>query len=307
MSIAINNNNGIIEVSQNGAVPRSYFRCGGNSKAIGSDYIQISIDKDTYNVLWFDLNISGYTPESQYAALYMLAQIFANVPVNPPAPLPPKLKINPDTSTRFDIPAYTGGTDSDFTIEWLQYMHSDTSFPRIYSIGQYPAQNAISIEGDTLYLWLNGGIVSSESMPIDYLNKWYHMVVTRSADTILVWATDSSNNSTQMINATYSNAIPTNGLDFYIGSENADGTYYNGLINNFRWSKDLAVYGTSSPTYPTAPFNVGTAILLIGQGTDLATQLIDQSSTCTITASNITYNSNSGISGYNGSLKFGTI
>lgn len=305
MSIAINNNNGIIEVSQNGAVPRSYFKCGGNSKAIGSDYIQILIGKDAYDVLWSNLNIGGYTPESQYAALYMLAQIFANVPVNPPAPPPTTLKVNPDISTRFDIPPYPSG-GSDFTIEWLQYMHSDANFPRIYSIGQYPAQNAVSIEGDTLYLWLNGGIQASAYLP-DYINPyldtWIHMVITRESNTIYGWA-----NGNLIITFTYTNAIPTNGLDFYIGSENADATYYNGLISNFRWSKNVAVYGASSPTYPTAPFDVETAILLIGQGGDLSSQLTDQSGYCTITASGITYNANSGISGdTNGSLQFGTI
>lgn len=85
MLISIYNSSGIINIIQSLSVPRSYFQCSGSAKAIGSDYVQIQIDKDTYDVLWSELDIDGNTPESQYAALYMLAQVFANVPVNPPA------------------------------------------------------------------------------------------------------------------------------------------------------------------------------------------------------------------------------
>lgn len=308
MSISIYNSSGIIDIIQNLNVPRSYFQCGGSARAIGDDYVQISIDKDTYNVLWGELDIDGYTPESQYAALYMLAQVFANVPVNPPAPPPPTVKVNPPSSSTFNIPSYPPileGDSSDFTIEWLQYMHTDANFPRIYSIGQYPAQNAVSIEGGTLYLWLNGSIAGTYTLsllPGDYLDTWLHVVITRSVDTIYVWI-----NEILAIGVVYTSAIPTNGLDFYIGSENADGTYYNGLISNFRWTNS-AVYGTSSPTFPIDSLTVLTnTILLIGTGSDLAAQLTDQSGTNTITASNVTYNVDSGISGYPGSLQFGTI
>lgn len=214
----------------------------------------------------------------------------------------PSLRVIPDVPTRFDIPEYTGGSNSDFTIEWLQYMHTDADFPRIYSIGQYPAQNAVSIEGGTLYLWLNGGIVGSASLP-GYLNIWSHIVITRKEGLLIAWI-----NGTPLIAITYTNAIPSNGLDFYIGSENAPNTYYNGLISNFRWSKGEAVYGVDPPTYPTVPLDTGNTILLIGQGADLINQLTDQTATNTITATNVTYNTDSGIFGdSNGSLQFGTI
>lgn len=222
----------------------------------------------------------------------------------------PSLRINPPSTNTFDIPEYPSpveGESSDFTIEWLQYMHTDTSFPRIYSIGQYPAQNAVSIEGDTLYLWLNGSIFGSAYLPdyIDpYLDTWIHIVITRKTTDLGVWA-----NGIKIIEfSTYTSAIPTNGLDFYIGSENAENTYYNGLISNFRWSQG-AVYGTDPPPpYPTNPLTVlDSTILLIGTGTDLTSQLTDQTGVNTITASGCVYNTNSGISGYDGSLQFGTI
>jgi hypothetical protein len=306
MSISINNNNGIIDIIQSGAVPRSYFRCGGNSKAIGTDYIQIIIDKDTYSVLWSELNIGGYTPESQYAALYMLAQVFAGVPVNPPAPPPTTLKVNPQTINTFDIPENTIGSVGDFTIEWLQYMHTENGFPRVYSIGQYPAQNAVSIEGGgTLYLWLNGSLVGNADITsYGYLNNWLHIVITRYKSEMYVWL-----NGINLIQVTYPNAIPTNGLDFYIGSENANDTYYNGLISNFRWTTGVAVYFDTAPDYPILPLSVypGT-VLLIGLGNDITEQTTDQTGINTITNTNCTFNSDSGISGNSdGSIQFGTI
>ena len=314
MSFNIYNASGIIYINQDPTLQRQYFRCGGIAKGIGNDDVQIIIGKDTYTTQWANMYIDGYTPESQYAALYMLAQVFAGIPVYPPPPPPQPpttLKVNPPLSTTFDIPAYTGNRDSDFTREWLQYMKSDVDFPRIYSIGQYPAQNAVSIEGGTLYLWLNGSIAGSydlSTLSNGYIEIWLHIVVTRTDSDLIVWAGYSDNTYTKIIGSiVYANAIPTNGLDFYIGSENASNTYYNGLISNFRWSKDFAVYGTDAPTYPIALLDVGTAILLIGQGTDLTSQLTDQAGICTITNTNCTYNADSGISGYDGSIQFGTI
>jgi hypothetical protein len=222
--------------------------------------------------------------------------------------LPPTstLRIIPENSDTFDISKYTGGTDSDFTIEWLQYMHTDDNFPRVYSIGQYPAQNAVSIENDTLYLWLDGAMAAYSYLPSSfgpYLDMWVHIVVTRFADNLFVWMND-----TPIITIAYTNAIPTNGLDFYIGSENAPNTYYNGLISNFRWTKSEAVYGPYPPTYPTEPFvTPSNTILLIGVGNNLTSQLTDQVGINTITNTSCTYNTDSGIPGYDGSLQFGTV
>ena len=141
-----------------------------------------------------------------------------------------------------------------------------------------------------------------------YLDIWLHIVVTRKGTDLVAWAGYSDNSYEKIIGFnTYTDAIPTNGDDFYIGSENAPDTYYSGLISNFRWSKDFAVYGTDAPTYPIALLDVGTAILLIGQGTDLTSQLTDQAGICTITNTNCTYNADSGISGIDGSIQFGTI
>ena len=311
MSFNIYNASGIIYINQDPTLQRQYFRCGGSAIGIGNDDVQIIIGKDTYTTQWANMYIDGYTPESQYAALYMLAQVFAGVPVNPPAPPPTTLQVIPDNPNRFDIPEYTGGIDSDFTIEWLQYMHTDNDFPRVYSIGQYPAQNAVSIEGGTLYLWLNGSIAGSydlSTLSNGYLDQWLHIVIAREGIEIYGWVVYSNNIYTSILSISDGSAIPTNGLDFYIGSENAANTYYNGLISNFRWVTGMSIYGSNPPTYPTSPLVGYNGIkLLIGQGTSLSSQLTDQTGYSTITNTNCTYNADSGISGYDGSIQFGTI
>ena len=311
----INKVSNVIEISQDGGLPRCYFGVSGEFCPSGEDEnleidgFLINMEKDTYNVKWYDLLINDTSPTDLANAALLLSQVFGITfpPAPPIPPTNPLLKVNPPSVNTFDIPAYGDG-GSDFTIEWLQYMHTDADFPRIYSIGQYPAQNAVSIEGDTLYLWLNGSDVGSAYLPnfIDpYLDTWIHIVVTRKGTGLAVWA-----NGVKIIGTLpYPDAIPTNGLDFYIGSENAVDTYYNGLISNFRWNKGEAVYGIDPPPYPTVPLIVETGtVLLVGQGTDLTSQLTDVTGTNTITANGCTYNTDSGISGdTNGSIQFGTI
>lgn len=277
---------------------------------VETDGLLIYIDRDCYEEKWYNLVINGTSPTSLSNAQSLLSQALAPTP-----PITnPTLKVNPLTPNIFDIEGQNQFEDGNFTIEWLQYMHTDNDFPRVYSIGQYPAQNAVSIEGGTLYLWLNGSIAGSydlSTLSSGYLDVWLHIVVTRRGNSIYVWAGYSDNSYTQLMTINDGSAIPTNGLDFYIGSENAPNTYYNGLISNFRWCANelnAAIYGTSSPTYPTSllyPFN--SARLLIGQGTTLANQIADQTGKNTTTNTGCKYNSGSGISGYNGSLQFGTI
>lgn len=57
-------------------------------------------------------------------------------------------------------PDFRNGT-GDFTIEWFQYATTvGNSYPRIFSIGSYPASIAVSQEGSdasrTFYAWISG-------------------------------------------------------------------------------------------------------------------------------------------------------
>jgi len=223
----------------------------------------------------------------------------------------PLLKVNPPSPNTFDILQWTNNTgeDGNFTIEWLMYMYTNAGSKTIYSIGQ---QNTVYIDSGVMFLVFNGSVQGAyplSALPGPYLNTWLHVAVTRYKGLIKVYITSDTWPAQYVISGTDASAIPTNGNDFYIGSENGNDTYYNGLISNFMFTNNYDIYSFSPPTYPTSPLiPIFETILLIGQGTDLALQLTDVTAINTITATNVTYNAVSGISGdTNGSLQFGTI
>jgi hypothetical protein len=229
-----------------------------------------------------------------------LGRVVPPEPIPPPPPVESSVFIPNDP--RFDIPSY-----GSFTIEWWMKMTNDDGFPRIYSIGQYPAQNAVSIEGGTLYLWLNGGINQAYSL-VDYVGQWVHVVVMRYLD-LFAGTTNIGVyiNGSKLGEISNINEISTNGLDLYIGSENAPGTYLNGLLSNFRWSLTNEYDGAGFPS-PQTPLGVTSQTkLLMFQGSDLATESADQSGLNTPVVLDCVYNTDNPFIGYEGSLQFGTI
>ena len=303
MSISIYNSSGIINIIQSLSVPRSYFQCSGSAKAIGSDYVQIQIDKDTYDLLWSELDIDGNTPESQYAALYMLAQVFANVPVIPPAP-PTNLSLTIAPNANFDIPAYTGNIpiDSDFTIEWGAKMTADDNHPRAWSIGSFPdAAHAVSIENGTLYYWIGGVNVKNVTVT-NHIGNWTYFTIMRVTTFIYIFQ-----DGIQITSLGFTDAIPTNGLPLYLGSEGND-SLQNGLMSNFRWN-NTSVYNTGGFTPPSVPLtSVSGTQLLIFQGNTLPLEITDNSGLGNIVTNGTgIYNADSPFAGYQGSIQFGTI
>lgn len=318
--LIINKVSNVIEISQDGGLPRCYFGVSGKFYPSGKDEnleidgFLINMEKDTYNVKWYDLLINDTSPTDLANAALLLSQVFGITfpPAPPIPPINPLLKVNPPSVNTFDIPEWITGNDGNFTIEWLQYMYTDTNFPRLYSIGQYPAQNAVSVEGGVLYLWLNGSIQGTYDLSLlsgGYIDVWVNVVVERYKDFIRVWLQPFGQYPAQnVIEISNTAAIPTLGNDLYIGSENAPNTYYNGLISNFRFTINYAVNGGGVPDYPmNALLPVTGTVLLIGVGGDLPKQLTDQAEINTITASNLTYNIDSGIASVEGSIQFGTI
>jgi len=225
------------------------------------------------------------------------------------ANLNPLLRVDPPSPNTFDILEWTNvtGTNGDFTIEWLMYMYTNAGSKTIYSIGQ---QNTVYIDSSgVMFLVFNGSVQGAyplSALPGPYLNTWLHVAVTRYKGLIKVYITSSTWLAQEVINGTDASAIPTNGNDFYIGSENAPNTYYNGLISNFMFTNNYNIYYSSLPTFPIIPLTpIFETILLIGQGTDLTLQLTDQTGINATTSANLIYNAVSGISGdTNGSLEF---
>jgi len=153
------------------------------------------------------------------------------------------------------------GTGS-FTIEWWQYMTSQTSFPRVFAVGNYPSTSVgVSIEGGTFYVWEAGTFRFSYSLTSDgYLNRWIHFAVSRDNNTTRVFK-----NGTQ-IGSSYSdtNNITNSSTLLCIGQESSPGAgaYFDGYISNFRILKGTGLY-TASFTVPNTQLTAITNTTLL--------------------------------------------
>lgn len=135
-------------------------------------------------------------------------------------------------STDFDIVG-------DFTIEMFVNMSNLNGYPRPYSFGQYPAPNAMSIEGSTqLYFWGNNeNLVNGAFEP--NIGQWYHLCVMGSGETVHMYI-DGFN----VASSPYGGSISSQGLPLTIGFGNEPSSGFNGLMSNFRWTSS-AVYNTA--------------------------------------------------------------
>lgn len=199
-------------------------------------------------------------------------------------------------STDFDI-------NGDFTIEMFVNMSNLNGFPRPYSFGAYPAPNAMSIEGGTLYFWANQSPLITGSFNPN-IGQWYHICVMGSGSTVYMFI-----DGVQVSTSPYGGSISSQGLPLTIGDGNEPNSAFNGLMSNFRWST-LAIYNTSGFTVPTAPLTSSYAYtkLLTFQGNSLQLETTDNSLYARpITNSAATYSPNNPFVGYEGSLQMGNV
>jgi len=170
-----------------------------------------------------------------------------------------------------DIPFGTG----QFTIEWFQYMTSQVSHPRVFTIGTFPAKIAVSIEGTgtgTFYFWVNSSSAINYTMAGN-VNAWLHMAITRDASNIIRIFQNGVVKVTTAANTTDFN----NTTDVLcIGNETNPGSPFPGYITNFHWVKGTALY-TGAFTPPTQPITpvANTKLLLLA--TTSGTLLADSS------------------------------
>jgi len=154
------------------------------------------------------------------------------------------LKLNYDQSWSVE--------DDDFTIEWFGYQTNLTSFPRVFTIDDYPNIDlGVSIESGTFYFWAdNGANFRYSSAGASTINTWYHFAVVRSNGSTRIYRNGSQLGTT--VTASYNITNPAN-LPLIIGNTQtyATNASYKGYITNFRWVKGLAVY-TGSFTVPTS-------------------------------------------------------
>jgi len=211
--------------------------------------------------------------------------------------------VAPPTPGNVDIAASTDfNITGDFTIEMFVNMSNTDGFPRPYSFGAYPAPNAMSIEGGSLYFWANNGALMSGSFGPS-IGQWYHICVMGYGSTAYMFI-----DGVQVTTASYGGSISSQSLPLTIGYGNEPSSYLNGKISNFRWSA-IAMYPTTGFSVPTAPLgsDAGT-VMLIFQGATLNDELSDQTGNGH-NASNTgaTYSTDNPFVGYQGSLQMGTV
>jgi hypothetical protein len=150
----------------------------------------------------------------------------------------------------------------DYTIEWWQWLTPGSQFPRPFSVGSYPnASIAVSIEGGTFYLWVNGTSPVVTVVLNNYLEQWVHFAISRQAGTTRIFQ-----NGTQIASVADATNIAVDNLPLTIGNEqnatSAGG--FTGYITNFRWTKGEALY-TSNFTVSNQVFTAGanTKLLLL--------------------------------------------
>lgn len=205
-----------------------------------------------------------------------------------------------NSSTNFDI-----ASSSDFTVEWFAYYATTAGHPRAYSFGSYftgGASHAVSIEEGTFYWWVNGSIIISYNVNIE--NTWTHFCIQRTSGTVRLYI-----NGVALAESTgFTQAIPTNGLPLYIGSE-GDDSLSNALFSNFRWNNTTAVYSFNGFTPPSSPLTAvsGTTLLLF-QGNSQPLELTDNSGLGQVINNGTgTYNTGNPFAGGEGSILFGTL
>ena len=211
--------------------------------------------------------------------------------------------VAPPTPGNVDIPASTAfDITGDFTIEMFVNMSNTDGFPRPYSFGAYPAPNAMSIEGGSLYFWANNAALMSGSFGPS-IGQWYHICVMGYGSTAYMFI-----DGVEVASASYSGSISSQGLPLTIGFGNEPSSYFNGKISNFRWST-VARYPTTGFSVPTAPLGVdGSTVLLIFLGTNLVDELSDQTGNGhNATNSGATYSIDNPFVGYQGSIQMGTV
>jgi hypothetical protein len=193
----------------------------------------------------------------------------------------------------------------DFTIEWWMKVTSwttPTGHPRPYSLGAFPAPNAVSIEnsGGHVYWWTGGGYKVDKASLGLATNTWHHMAVTRSNGSLSLYI-----NGTREATGTWNAAIPSNSNVLYIGAEPGPDSQVKGKMTNFRWTAN-AIYSGASFTVPTSPLTALADTKFLMLATDSG-HLTTDSSTYARTITNVnsaTWSSDSPFTSGGGSVNF---
>lgn len=159
------------------------------------------------------------------------------------------MSFNNDYATFPSSADWAVGT-GDFTVEWFQYQIPTGGNERIFSVEAWPnASIACSMESsaNSFYFWTNGNLINGGSISSIY-NTWAHIAVSRSSGTIYLFI-----NGILVSSDANTDDITDNSNNLYIGTEASGGSSnFRGNITNFQFIKGTALY-TTGFTPPTAP------------------------------------------------------
>jgi uncharacterized repeat protein (TIGR02543 family) len=132
---------------------------------------------------------------------------------------------------------------SNYTIEWWQYQTDSNLYPRVFSFGGSGLE--VSIEGETFYYWLNGGIYTLAT-GVRVKNAWTHFAIVSRNNSLILYKNGVAQRAALTGVAVTSANMPSTG-NLCIGSE-CNTTYYSmfgGRIANFTISNTPRYSGTS--------------------------------------------------------------
>ena len=265
-----------------------------------------------YLIKWGTIDLPTPTPTPTHTPTPTVTSTPTVTPTSTPTATPaptstPTPTATPaPTATPTPTPNHVSGVD--FTIEWWMKANSFTSpsyFPRPYSLGSFPAPNAVSIEnsGNNLYWWTgNGGAkITATSLNLQ-TNTWIHIAVTRDNGALSLYV-----DGVRKATATYNDAIPSAGNTLYIGAEPYTGgtkNYVNGKMTNYRWNASVK-YSGDSFTVPTSPLTADADTKLLLLATNSGGLLTDSSTlTKTVTNNGATFSTDSPFVSGGGSVDF---
>jgi hypothetical protein len=165
-----------------------------------------------------------------------------------------------------------------FTIEWFQWKQPEYEFSRIFSIGTYPeAKIAVSIEGGTLYFWMNGGVILTAAISEfpDYTQTWKHIAITRdNLDLISIYF-----DGQRVASTTSSESVTDIQSPLTIGNEDVvtTGAQYRGYLTDFHWVTGESLYSGETLQIPTSPIQSTLNSKLLLNANSLQTEFTDSS------------------------------
>lgn len=136
---------------------------------------------------------------------------------------------------------------NDWTVEGFWNEVETNAFPRLFAVGNGSDLIGISLEGGTMYFWMNGGVAGSYTKPT--AGNWHHFaMVGNTSGGVTMYVDGNAVASGGFTTPNLSGQILTIGNQFTTADTL---TSYGGYMQNLRWTVGVQVY-TGDFTVPTS-------------------------------------------------------